>query len=273
MAKTKKKGPAASPAQPRGGSKAQATLPKPVPATEGGPNRPQRKEEARRQREALQRKMARRKAYRVVAIVVAVLILAAAVTVGVVFARSHTKSALEAAGCGPVQTTPLYPGSDLDRTHIGPGSAVKTPPPLSTYPTVPPASGPHLPPGQTLKEGIYDSPPSVYMGIHSLEHGAAIIWYAPTASPDDVGKITDFYGSSANNDHVIVAQYSYPDQGTAGQLPAGKQMVMVAWHRLEACTHASLDAAKQFVRFYRVPTGGPIPPGYRGAAPEAGSAI
>jgi hypothetical protein len=218
--------------------------------------------------------MGRRKTYRIVGIVVAVLVLAAAVTGGVVFARSLTKDALKAAGCGPVRTTPAYPGApDLDRTHIGPGSTVTTPPPLSSYPTVPPASGPHLPPGQTLKEGVYDTPPSVYMGLHSMEHGAVTIWYPPTANPGDVGKISDFYSNSANNDHVIVAEYSYPDQGTAGQLPAGKQMVMVAWHRLQVCTHASLKAAQEFVRFYRFPTGGPRPPDYRGEAPEAGAGI
>jgi hypothetical protein len=275
MAKSKKKGPARPPLQVRSGrGKGQTTLPKPAPATEGGPNRLQRKEEARRQREALQRKMGRRKAFRTVGIVVAVLILAVAVTGGIVLARSLSKSPLQEAGCGPVQTTPAYPGAtDLDRTHIGQGSAVKTPPPLSSYPTVPPASGPHLPPGETLKEGVYDTPPNVYMGIHSLEHGAVEFWYAPTATPLDVGEISDFYSNSANNNHVIVAKYSYPDQGTAGELPAGKQMVMVAWHRLQVCTHASLKAAQEFVRFYRFPTGGPRPPDYRGVAPEAGAAI
>jgi hypothetical protein len=271
MAKSKKRSPAAPTSQHRGGKgRTQTKLPKPAPATEGGPNRLQRKEEARRQREALQRKMARRKAFRMVGIVVAVLILVAAVTGGIVFARSLSKNPFVEAGCGPVQTTPAYPGA-TDRTHIGPGSAVKTPPELSSYPTVPPASGPHL--TQTLKEGVYETPPDLYMGIHSLEHGTVEFWYAPTANPVDVGMISDFYSDSANNNHVIVAKYSYPDQGTAGQLPAGKQMVMVAWHRLQVCTHASLKAAQEFARFYRFPAGGPRPPDYRGVAPEAGGAI
>ena len=275
MAKSKKKSPPAPPPQARGArSKAQTTLPKPAPATEGGPNRLQRKEEARRQREALQRKMGRRKAFRTVGIVTAVVVVAAGVTGGIVLARSLTKNPLEVAGCGPVQTTPAYPGAaDLDRTHIGPTSPVKTPPPLSSYSTVPPASGPHLPTGETLKQGVYDSPPSVYMGLHSLEHGAVIIWHPPTADPVEVGKMSDFYSNAANNDHVIVAAYSYPDQGTAGQLPAGKQMVMVAWHRLQVCTDASLKAAQEFVRFYRFPTGGPRPSDYRGVAPEAGGTL
>jgi hypothetical protein len=273
MAKTKKKSPGTPPPPGRGGGKGQTTLPKPAPASPGGPNRLERKEEARRQREALQRKMGRRKAYRIVGIVVAVLVLATAITGFVIYQSGATGRLIRAAGCSPVRTTPLYDPAkpEVDRQHIAQGSPVPTPPPLSTYPTTPPASGPHTP--QTLPAGVQPSPPDVYTSIHSLEHGAVAIWYAPNADATEVGKVSDFYNSSANNDHVIVAPYSYPDQGTAGQLPAGKQVVIVAWHRLQACTLVSLQAIQEFVRFYRVPTGGPRPDGYRGEAPEAGSAI
>ena len=47
----------------------------------------------------------------------------------------------------------------------------------STYPSVPPASGPHnsIPYGA----GVYGTPPPIDRVIHSLEHGAAIVWYSP----------------------------------------------------------------------------------------------
>src|ERR671922_4438 len=47
--------------------------------------------------------------------------------------------AKNAAGCGDVTTTPPYDPESQDRIHVDPNSG----PPLSSYPTTPPASGPH----------------------------------------------------------------------------------------------------------------------------------
>src|SRR5207247_2148664 len=80
----------------------------------------------------------------------------------------------------------------------------------------------------TLAAGVYESPPSIYSAIHSLEHGAVVIWYAPSASDAELSRIKDFFSDPAHNDHVIVAPYSYPDQGAAGGLPSGTDMVLVA---------------------------------------------
>jgi len=277
MAKTKKTAP-----QPRTGSttatKDQTGVTKPAPATPGGPNRLARKEEARRQREVLRKKMARRKYYRWTALAVAVLVLAAAGTAFAIYQTGATSRALKSAGCGPVRTIGTYQNNPtLDRAHIGTGPpAPATPPPLSSYASVPPTSGPHKPPGQTLHAGVYTTPPDVYMALHSLEHGAVIVWYSPSASQSDVSKIVDFYrgASSSEQDHVIVAEYNYPEQGAAGQLPAGKQMVLVAWHHMETCTQPSPKVVEDFVSHYRIPTGSTsIPPGYKGDAPEVGSPI
>ena len=62
--------------------------------------------------------------------------------------RSATQQ--KAAGCSGVQQTPNYqnaPGADpdIDHAHIGASAQFQQPPALSTYPTVPPASGPHNP--------------------------------------------------------------------------------------------------------------------------------
>lgn len=238
-------------------------------------NRAARKEEARRQREAIRRRQQRRKYYRVAAVVLVVLIVAG-IIVGVSLAGGgktvDTSQAASAAGCGAVQTVSAY-RNNQDRSHIGAQGAtgsVATPPPLSTYSSTPPASGPHDP--SPLDAGVYSQPPDVYRAIHSLEHGAVVIWYAPTAPAAEVAKITSFYQGGSEGDHVIVAPYNYPSQGTAGALPAGKQMVMVAWHHIQACDKVSLDAAKGFVQPFRTPTGGAAP-GYKGDAPEAGLQI
>jgi hypothetical protein len=241
------------------------------PAEPGGPNRQERKEEARRQREVVRRRQARRRSYRVIAAVIAVLVAIATVVILVQYNRKKASKALAAAECGVVQTIKPYNATD-DRAHIGAqGSTITTPPPLSTYPSTPPVSGPHL--GQPLSSGVYDSPPDVYAAIHSLEHGAVIIWYAPTAPSADVAALASVYRSATENDHIIVAPYNYPDQGAQGQLPAGKNMVMVAWHHMQACGKVNLDAAKTFVSPFRVKTNTPAPPGYKGDAPEAGATI
>ena len=68
-----------------------------------------------------------------------------------------------------------------------------------------------------------------------------------------------------------MAPYSYPNQGSAGQLPAGKQMVLMAWHHVQACTQLSLPVAFAFVAHYRYPP--PAGESYKGSAPEQGAPI
>jgi hypothetical protein len=272
MAKQKRKRPGAAGQGRGGGAAAKGTiareqLPRVAPAEPGGPNRAARKEAARQQREAIQRRMARRRYYRIIGAVLAILLVG-----GAIFLYNVTRpNPVEVAGCGPVQTTqpvrPAQEGDPGDRSHV----ASTARPKLSTYPTHPPASGPHD--SFALPAGVYDSPPDVFLIIHSLEHGAAIVWYRPTLTSGDIQKIKDFYQSTAVNDHVIVAPYSYPTEGDAGRLPAGKDLILVAWHRYQACDQANLGAVKDFVKLYRTPTGVPSPAGYKGQAPEAGRSI
>jgi Protein of unknown function (DUF3105) len=249
-------------------TKARAGQPPPTvaPATPGGPNRQARKEEARRQREAVRRRRVRRRVLRWVGIVTAVLVVAAGIATYFVL----RPNAAAAADCGSVQTVQPYPGGN-DRTHIQSAGTIKTPPALSTYRSTPPASGPHNPTPEPA--GVYDNPPNIYQVIHSLEHGAVVIWYRPGAVSSQLDAIRSFYSQTSEQDHVIVAPYSYPGQGKASALPAGESMVMVAWHHVQDCGKLSLGAAKGFVGAYRTPTGQSTPLGYKGDAPEAGRPI
>jgi Protein of unknown function (DUF3105) len=225
----------------------------------------ERKEEARRQRVELQRKMARSRRNRKVALgVVAVLVAGVAA-----FALTRPQEALatpadllenvdqarQTAGCGPVEDVGSYKPKSLDRGHV------TTPPPLSGYASVPPASGPHNP--IPYGAGVYSTPPPIDRVIHSLEHGAAIVWYAPDVSGKELDRIRTFYeGHTVAGSRVIVAPYDYPDQGAAGTLPAGTQMALVAWHNVQKCANVNLAAAFGF----------PQRP-YKGEAPEAGAAF
>lgn len=182
---------------------------------------------------------------------------------------AEAPASAHAAGCTAVQVVKPYPGGD-DRAHIGSSPSLQVAPPLSSYPSVPPASGPHDP--VPLDAGIYANPPPVTRAIHSLEHAAVIVWYDPaSASSPDLARIKAFFQQGKERNHVIVAPYSYPTEDTAGRLPSGRQLALVAWHRLQYCDLPTLPVAFSFVHSYRFnlyQRGA-----YRGDAPEKYSPI
>ena len=260
----------------------------------------ERREEARLKREEIQRKMAKQRRGRLLAGIA--LVVAAGLIVALVvlqpFAGEDTQvqasdlikqaaAAAKTAGCTEVQTIKAYNDiSDpqdpkyVDQAHIGTTAQFPTPPKLSTYPSVPPTSGPHaaLPPNGAgpLPAGVYSSPPDIYRAIHSLEHGATIVWYDPTTSGATLSALKSFYdrkvsAAAIGQDRVIIAPYSYPDQGASGQLPDGVQMALVAWHRMQTCSSVSLPVAFAFTSKYSAPPAAGQP--YAGEAPEAGAVL
>jgi hypothetical protein len=189
---------------------------------------------------------------------------------GAVRLAAQATAGAAVAGCSAVRIVAPYPGG-LDRAHVG--SGVPALPPLSSYPSTPPASGPHEP--TPLDAGVYAEPPPIGSAIHSLEHGAVIVWYAPTSAPAAT-PLGAFFAQAANRDHVIVAPYDYPDQGAAGTLPGDVGMALVAWHRIQTCRTPNLPVAVAFVQRYSTPTRtAPFckPRGYAGDAPEPCFAI
>ncbi|MEX1047001.1 MAG: DUF3105 domain-containing protein [Actinomycetota bacterium] len=176
---------------------------------------------------------------------------------------SESPAGSKTGSCGPVQTVGPYPQADEDATHVDLGAA----PRLSTYASVPPASGPHAP--APLPAGVYDSPPDVYAIIHSLEHGAVAVWFAPTTGGPELDRVKQLV--SANQDHVVMAPYDYPSEGEAGVLPAGSKMALVAWHHVQLCDGPDAATVEKFLSSYRAP---PLDGGvYIGDAPEAGVSI
>lgn len=231
----------------------------------------ERKESARLEREKIQQQMAARNRNRRIGLVLIALAVVTAIVVAFVVKPGGSDagplaspqalldsatSAAETAGCSPVQETPNYqntPGKDpnIDHAHIG-DTLAPTPPPLSEYATIPPASGPHdIDPASP---GVYDRPPDIYRTIHALEHAGTIIWYAPAAADTpEVKAIRAFYSKTDVNlgqGKVIVAPYDFPDQGAQGSLPEGVQMALVAWHRLQTCAQPSLAVAFDFTSQY-----------------------
>jgi len=240
----------------------------------------ERKEQARRERVELQRKMARARRNRWIALGVTVVVAVAATVFVITRPQDATASTTpqdllaeadaqnQAAGCGQVQTVKPFQPETSDRAHLVTGQAM---PPFSKYSSIPPASGPHNP--SPLGPGIYPTPPPMDRVIHSLEHGAAVIWYAPSAAGEDLDRLIAFYkGHAQAASRVLVAPFDYPDQpnGT-GELPPGTDMALVAWHHLENCASVNLAAAFDFTaRYAAPPSAGQT---YLGEAPEAGAQI
>jgi hypothetical protein len=239
------------------------------------PTKADRKEQARRERVELQRKMARSQRNRRIALVLALLV--AAVAGVLALTRSETATAdpqvlldrateaSAAAGCSEVENVGPYQPEGQDQAHV----ALEEQPPLSSYTSIPPASGPHN--AATLGAGVYDSAPDIGRLLHSLEHGAAVVWYSADAPPARLDRIRAFYEDGDVGSRVIVAPYDYPDQGAAGSLPVGAEMALVAWHHVETCARADLAAAFGFTARYAAPPFGGQE--YLGEAPEAGIAM
>jgi len=191
-----------------------------------------------------------------VAVTILVVALAVAIDVKVHQPNGRERALLTAApadarsaGCTGVTVVPPYPGGN-DRTHVGSGSPFPVLPALSSYPSTPPASGPHDP--VPLDAGVYATPPSLGASIHSLEHAGVIIWYDPAAAPaPELAQVQRFFAESGERNHVIVAPYGYPQEGTAGALPSGRTMALVAWHHVQLCDRPSLAVAYAFVHAYR----------------------
>jgi hypothetical protein len=251
------------------------------------PTKAERKEQARLEREALQRQMAARKRNRAIGLSL-VAVAAVAVIVAVVVLRPQSSGsfaspaelleqapdAAQAAGCSEVQTPGFYNGADqsspdyADQAHVGGDARFPELPPLDSYPSTPPTSGPHV--GETtLPAGVYESTPDIGPLIHSLEHGGSVIWLSPTASGEQVDEIKAFYDQEdpVGQDRVIVAPFDYG--GAGGTLPEGTQMALVGWHRLQTCAQPDLAVAFDFTSQYSFPTTQDRE--YAGEAPEAGA--
>lgn len=246
----------------------------------GRETKAERKERARRERLELQARSARTKRTRRLTLGVAGLVAIGAIAYAVTrpeppspapegldaLLASSTQAAADA-GCSEVTNPGPYQPEALDRSHVG-GEDVAEMPALSTYPSIPPASGPHEP--GVLAAGIYESAPNLGTALHSLEHGGVLVLYDPDAPADLVRSLTDLYSREDRaGERAIVAPYDYPDDGPAGSLPAGTQMALVAWHRVQTCAQVSPGAAFGFTARYAFPTYGDEE--YLGEAPEPGA--
>jgi len=223
-------GPVAPPARPMGAGPPAPVASAPAPV--------------RRKPPAKRRKSSRalgKKRRRVLPWLLTIVVVAGVVAAIVASKQSANKSVAAfnsvaaTAGCGKVQVI-----SGLTRDHVD-GQPV-------TYSTSPPAGGDHY--SVPLPAGIYDSPlttstanpqtaTSIYRAVHSLEHGAVIVWYKDLSS-SDVDKLKSTYDGA---EKIIVAPYP--------NLKDGDHVALSAWGRLDYCRSMSTKVIDAFVQEYR----------------------
>jgi predicted small secreted protein len=125
----------------------------------------------------------------------------------------------------PIGVTKSY--SNLSRDH--------TKEPVD-YPQSPPVGGPHNPIWQNC--GFYSKPVRNENAVHSMEHGAVWITYAPDLPKEQVETLRDI---AHTNSYVLVSPYS--------DLPS--QVVASAWGKQLHLNSADDPRLEQFVKAYQ----------------------
>ncbi len=231
--------------------------PRPTAPVEQGPARQEKKEAARKEREARVRAARRRVLMRRLSRVGILLLVIGGITAAVLVVKAQKNKGLETfdaaaarIGCGDIQE---FSDEAQGQPHLAPGEA----PP--TYSTQPATSGRHNPAPLPGDLHTYTQPFDTDLeaqAVHNLEHAYVLIYYRQSgegALPE--GVVTALENLAEKENKVIIAPYA--------NLPAGQQLALAAWTRLQTCTKvtAASDAvqtAKGFIKRFR---GG-------GAAPE-----
>ncbi len=260
------------------------------------PTKAEKKEQARLEREQIQRQMAARTRNRNLGLAAIALAVVVIVVVIVVVQPGgsdpagafptpqelldQAPAATASAGCDDVQSIGTYDGvvdpedpDYTDQAHIGADDRFPEMPALTTYPSIPPTSGPHadIPPGP-LPAGVYDEAPGPgtrdpLLGARSVDD-----LVQPDRIRPQLDELKGFYDQELDDaalDRVIVAPYDYPGEG--GQLPGGRHDGPTAWHRLQSCTQVNLPVAFDFTSQFSAPPAEGRE--YIGEAPEAGAGL
>ena len=182
-----------------------------------------RKEDARRQREAIMRRTRRAAILRRVVIWGLVVLVVAGVVLYFVY-QSQRRSRLidEAREVAEMQNCSQpteQPDDPTGTEHIDQGEI--------SYAEQPPTSGAHRSAPLPAGDRVYtaDQPADVFSAVHNLEHGYVVIWYRDgTLAGDAVEALADVANGEGE---VILSPYN--------QLPEGRDLAFTVWNRLQEC--------------------------------------
>jgi Protein of unknown function (DUF3105) len=246
MAKKRKRRP------PRPATSAAATAPG---EPRGGANvaRRERKDEARRLREAERRRARRSSALRrtLTALGVGAAVIAAVTVFREVSGPNELPQAAvlaaRRAGCTEVSRPA---GSAPGGQHLQPGQS-------TTYPDTPATSGLHDPSPLATEPKVYDAQPPETQAVHSLEHGAVIVYYLPEADGGIGSDVVDRLASIARRER---ATYVAPYPG----LEPSRALTLTAWNQRQSCPagedltqQAAATIVSGFVRAFQCTSNAP----------------
>lgn len=128
---------------------------------------------------------------------------------------------------------PELPGveaqQNLGRTHSVNGQQVN-------YPTATPTSGTHA--GNSARCGIFSQEIPPEFAVHSLEHGAVVIWYRADLDPEETSKLVEIVNQF--DDRVVVSPNTLLTD----------PIVATSWARLKAYDSADPEIA-EYIETYR----------------------
>ena len=131
-----------------------------------------------------------------------------------------------------------------------------------TYPSPPPASGPHWDPSQLVPRSARfaardtNYQPEQY--VHNLEHGYVVVWYDADLPDDQLDQLREA-SEIGGIDKFMVAPW------TRGKFEGSSDVVMASWARKIECTKFSGAALADFYETYG-------PDGDENVAPEPAAA-
>ena len=204
---------------------------------------PRRARQTPAQRRQAQRKQQRRRNWIIAGTLIVLLV--AGIAVQRVFSSRADQAFAELArsgGCGEVEETSTSGAQE----HLAAGETTE-------YDTSPPTHGEHA--ASPLAEGIYDEPLSdnpgenqnIYRAVHSLEHGAVIIWHNKLKD-DNLDEIDKQY---RGEEKVLVVPYP--------ELTGDTRVALTAWGRITECEKASTKYIDAFIDRYRGARSAPEP--------------
>jgi hypothetical protein len=114
---------------------------------------------------------------------------------------------------------------------------------VPTYRSRPATSGPHWNLGDGVAPifwGVYTTPQAEPAVVHNLEHGGMVIWYQPSATAEDIQKLTQFTQQQLGTTQfkVVLSPWDGDD--------FGHPIAVTAWDWLLYLDSADIDQIRAF---------------------------
>jgi len=175
-----------------------------------------------------------------IALAAVIALIAAGVGLGMVLSGGGS-NAIESSQVCDLQTFDA-----VGRNHV------QKRPPLTTYNSTPPTSGPHFgQPRAPLIWNAYDEPLDQVALVHNLEHGGMVVQYGSGVSPATVQRLRTWYGEDPNG--LVLAPL--PPATEEREPTLADQIAVTSWTHLMTCNGFDETALDEFKDQYRGPQG------------------